>query len=73
MIVIPAATAVKKPLKSVVKRARCIDTANSEVIYDLIPPTVASPLWIRIPPLANAHAKKITTKAQTMKSGRRAW
>ncbi len=71
MIVIPAATATKKPLIKVVKIARCIDTENSEVINDFVPPTVVSPLWIRTPPLENAQAVQSMMKTQTAKRGRR--
>jgi hypothetical protein len=45
--------------------------ANSDVINDLVPPTVASPDEMRTWLLEKPNANSTSINAQTMKSGRR--
>ena len=45
--------------------------ANSDVMNDLVPPTVASPDEMRAWPLEKLHDISTSINAQTMKSGRR--
>ena len=68
----PAATAMKKPEKSTVTMESCMAAANSEVTYALVPPTVASPDWIRTLPADIPQAIMARIRAQITKRGRRA-
>ncbi len=67
----PAAIETKKPCMAQTMMARMMPTLNSEVIQALVPPTEASPDWMRALPVDISQLRRKTRRNSHQKSGRR--